>query len=494
MTRLRPPRQQQRVRCWAVIPAELLGIDLGTSSVKVGLFARDGRLLSSARRSHAHINTSGEADPERWWSATADAIREAASDLDLRGVQAICVGGQGPTLVLVDSEGRPVRPALTWMDTRSTTQSARLAERLGSDRAAFSLVPRLLWVAEHEPESLHRARWALQAWDFLAARLAGGRTAAASTFAGDEVWRTDWLQAAGLGGSPLIPPGVDAGRAYAETGGEWAEETGIPSGVPIVGGMNDGVGSIVGADGSVVGRATDPGGAAGGLALCWPERLSGGGVDCWPGLVPGTYIIGGAFVAGGRAMDWWAGIAADGDLPQALRFAEAAPPGSGGLVCLPFLAGERSPIWDPTASGAILGLTFEHGSSHLARAVIEGTAYELRLLAEAVLATGARIDELRVCGGQAQSRLWNQIKADVIGLPASVPRLPEVALMGDAICAAVGAGFYADLQSAAETMVQVGEVLEPNVASRVTYDELFAVYRQAYTALKPLFEPLRRVS
>jgi len=477
-----------------VIPAELLGIDLGTSSVKVGLFARDGRLLSFARRGHDLVNTGAEADPEQWWSATADAIREAASDLDLREVQAVCVGGQGPTLVLVDADGRAVRPALTWMDTRSTAQSARLAERLGNDRAAFSLVPRLLWMQEHEPQALEKARWALQAWDFVAARLAGGRTAAASTFAGDEVWRQDWLAAAGLDGSPLIPPAVDAGQTYAETGGEWAEEAGVPRGVPIVGGMNDGVGSIVGADGSVVGRATDPGGAAGGLALCWPERLSGPGVDCWAGLVPGTYIIGGAFVAGGRAMDWWASIAAEGDMLRTLQLAEIAPPGAGGLVCLPFLAGERSPIWDPTASGAILGLRFEHGSSHLARAVLEGTAYELRLLAEAVLDTGARIDELRVCGGQAQSRLWNQIKADVLGLPASVPRLPEVALMGNAICAALGAGFYDDLQSAAAAMVQVGEVLEPNSATRATYDELFGVYRQAYSALKPFFTPLRRVT
>jgi xylulokinase len=477
----------------AVIPAELLAIDLGTSSVKVGLFASDGRLLSFARRSHEPASPTGEADPEQWWAATADAIREAASDLDLRQVQAVCAGGQGPTLVLVDAEGRPTRPALTWMDTRSTPQAAKLAERLGSDRAAYSLVPRLLWVLEHDPEAVHRARWALQAWDFIASRLAGGRTAAASTFAGDEVWREDWLAAAGLASSPLIPRAVAAGTAYTETGGEWAEDAGVPSGIPIVGGMNDGVGSIVGADGSVVGRATDPGGAAGGLALCWPERLTGPGVDCWPGLVPDTHIIGGAFVAGGRAMEWWAGIGAEGSLSRALELAETAPAGARGLVCLPFLSGERSPIWDPTASGALLGLTFEHGPEHFARAVLEGTGYELRLLAEAILATGARIEELRVCGGQAHSRLWNQIKADITGFPASVPRLPEVALMGDAICAALGAGLHQDMASAGATMVQVGEVLEPRASTRATYDELFGVYRQAYTALKPFYEPLGRV-
>ena len=254
--------------------------------------------------------------------------------------------------------------------------------------------------------------------------------------------------------------------AYAATGGVWAKEAGLPSGIPIVGGMNDGIGSIVGAAGSVVGRATDPGGAAGGLALCWHEPVSRPGVDCWPGLVPGTHIIGGAFVAGGRAMDWWAGLATQGDLEQALSLAEAAPAGAGGLVCLPFLAGERSPLWDPTARGAILGLTFGHEPRHLARAVLEGTAFELRLLTDAVLSLGTRIDELRVCGGQAQNKLWNQIKADVLGLPASIPRLTEVALMGNAICAAIGAGLYPDLAMAGEAMVQIGAVLEPQSAHR----------------------------
>src|SRR5205823_15010987 len=144
-------------------------------------------------------------------------------------------------------------------------------------------------------------------------------------------------------------------------------------GIPIVGWMNDGVGSIVGAAGSVVGRATDPGGAAGGLAVCWDRRVVAPGVDCWAGLTPNTFIIGGAFVAGGRAMDWWADIGTEGDVQRALVLAEGAPAGAAGLVCLPFLAGERSPIWDPGARGAIIGLGFEHGPTHLARAVLEST-------------------------------------------------------------------------------------------------------------------------
>ncbi|MBV9545138.1 MAG: hypothetical protein JOY61_12275 [Chloroflexi bacterium] len=471
-------------------PPRLLGIDLGTSSVKVGVFAPDGELLSFARRAYEPSAHATQADPEDWWSATASATREAMSDLDPRHINALCVGGQGPTLVLVDDVGRPIRRALTWMDSRAAPQTARLGERLGSDRAAWSLVPRLLWVAENEPQVLERARWALQAWDFIACRLAGGRVAAASTFAGDFVWRDDWLTAAGLD-RWIIPPSVDAGAAYAETSGAWAAQAGLPNGIPIVGGMNDGIGSIVGAAGSVVGRATDPGGAAGGLALAWNTPLSIPGVSTWAGLMPGTHIIGGAFVAGGRAVDWWAS-ATESDLSHVLSLAERAPAGAAGLVCLPFLAGERSPLWDASARGAFIGLTFEHGASHLARAVLEATGFELRLLTDAVLGAGTRIDELRVCGGQARNRLWNQVKADITGLPAHVPRLPEVALMGDAICAAIGIGLYPDLVQAGEAMVHIAEVVQPNTAVREIYDELFGVYRAAYGALKPFFEPLAR--
>ena len=469
---------------------ELLGIDLGTSSAKVGLFSRGGQRLGFARRAYplapSPRDGRAEQDPEQWWVAVRDAIRTILQGRDPRQVRAVCAGGQGPTLVLVDERGSAVRPAMTWLDTRSRPQSARLAQRVGGP-LDYSILPRLLWVAENEPAVYARTRWALQAWDFLACRLAGARTAAASTLAGDAVWPRAWLEAAGLDASPLIPPLVEMGVPYAETAGAWAEEAGLPAGIPIVAGVNDGIGSIVGAAGGVAGRATDPGGAAGGLALCWDRPLAAPGLACWPGLSPGTHIVGGALAAGGRALDWWAAATGRGGVPAALRRAEQAPAGSGGLVFLPFLAGERAPLWDAEARGAFLGLTLDHGAPHLARAVLEGAAYALRLLAETLVAAGGRIDELRICGRQAESHLWNQIKADVTGCRAVVPRVEEVALMGDAIAAAVGAGFYPDLVTAGEAMVRVARVLAPDPANRAIYAELFAIYQAAYPALRPLW-------
>ncbi len=473
---------------------ELLSIDLGTSGVKVGLFDRDGALLRFAYRDYPLRYVPGrpgwvEQEPEEWWAALRSAAREVLRGTDPRLLKAVCPGGQGPVLVLVDADGRAVRPAISWMDTRSEEARARMAATLGYEVTAFSVVPKLAWVAEHEPAALARARWALQAWDFVGFRLAGARVAVASTFVRGEVWPRDWVAAAGLSGVGVLPRPVSAGEAYATTGGPWAEELGLPAGILVVGSMDDGTGSMVGAAGGVVGRATDTGGRSGGLSLCWGQPLSVPGVVCWPNFVPGTYVVGGAFAAAGGAVDWWA-AAVGATLEETLARAERAPPGGAGLVFLPFLAGERAPYWDPGARGALLGLTFAHGAEHCARAVVESSGYALRLLAERMVAAGARIDELRVAGGQAHSRLWNQCKADITGFEVLVPAVTEVALMGNAIHAAMGAGFYPDPVRAAAAMVRVAERQPPDPSHRAVYDELFGVYAAAYSALKPLAQPL----
>src|SRR5262249_21707608 len=156
--------------------------------------AGDGELLSIARRAYAAAN-----DPEAWWHSTAEALREATRDFDLTHTHAVCVGGQGPTLVLVDADGKPVRPAIEWSDARAGEQADAIGPAPTPPAPpSFSLFPRLLWVAENEPAVLAEAYWALQAWDFIAARLAGHTIAAASTFKGDVVWRADYLAAAGL--------------------------------------------------------------------------------------------------------------------------------------------------------------------------------------------------------------------------------------------------------------------------------------------------------
>jgi xylulokinase len=461
------------------------------------LFERTGQLVAFARRDYPLERPPGhpdwvEQDPEAWWDGLRAAVHDVLNGHDPDSLKAICACGQGPVLVLVDEHGRAVRPAISWMDARSEPQRARMSAALGYEVTAYALAPKLAWVAEHDPKVLESARWALQPWDFVGLRLTDGRAAVASTFPGGDVWPRAWLTAAGLAGCALVPPTAIAGEAYGTTAGEWAAQLGLPSGIPVVGGMNDGTSSMVGAAGGVIGRATDVGGRSGGLAVCCDRPMELPGIICWPSFVPGTFVVGGTFAAGGGgAIDWWSTLQHE-SLTDTLARAALAPAGSAGLVFLPFLAGERAPYWDPEARGAFLGLTLTHTVAHLARAVVESSGYALRLLIERIVAGGARVDELRVAGGQARSRLWNQAKADITGLDVLVPAVTEVALMGSAIHAAVGLGLYADPLEAGEAMVRIERRLAPDPRTRLIYDELFGVYSGAYPALKPFFGPLGR--
>jgi xylulokinase len=173
--------------------------------------------------------------------------------------------------------------------------------------------------------------------------------------------------------------------------------------------------------------------------------------------------------------------------------AASIAPGSDGLLFLPYLAGERSPIWDPLARGAFVGLTLSHQRPHLVRAILEAAAFALRHVATPIVAAGLRIDEVRVSGGTARSDIWNQIKADVLGVPVAVPEVPETAVLGAAIIAAQGIGWHAETLDAIRSMVRIHRRLEPNLANRAVYDTLFAAYVDLWPAISPIVHRLHRL-
>lgn len=467
----------------------VLSVDLGTSAVKVGLFTLGGHPHAIARRAYPTAERTGgsaEQDPEWWWAATCEALHEVLATTPLGPIRAVCVGGQGPTLVLTDGDGNATAAALTWQDRRPNQQIEALVLNSGTRLASYSLVPRLSWALTYKRAAVTRAHWAFQAWDFIAFRLGGGQNPVASRLRGDCVWRADWIEPLGDILKSLLPPEIDAGVAYAVTGGPWSREAGLPDGIPIVAGMNDGIGALLGSNATRVGRAIDTGGASGGLAVCWDSPIESPGIQAWPGLRPSSWIVGGALGTSGRALDWWSAAGNTASVSTTLLLAADSPPGANGVVFLPFLAGERAPLWDDDVRGAFVGLALQHTSSDLARAVLEGSALALRLLLDAVISAGAKVDELRVSGGPAASQLWNQAKADITGLPVAVPMVTESALLGNAICAAVGAGVHPDLLAGAAAMVHVAKTLTPRTSTQPTYQSRFTSYKAAYNALSTL--------
>jgi xylulokinase len=473
----------------------LLAIDLGTTQVKVGFVTRAGALLGVSRsRYPIDVDPStgrAEQDPDRWWQGLHDGVRElTAMTADRAGeVLGVAVAGHGPTLTVVDETGRPVRPAMTWLDTRATDEARILAAATGLLGWGLGVLPAALWLERHEPESLARARWYLNSWDALTLRLTG--RAAASIVPGQAVPPADALASAGLR-AERVPPTVAATTPVGAVLPEIARELGLTAGIPVVGGMVDSLATFHGARMMAKGDAIDVGGSAGGFGVYWDRRVDAAGSFSSPAPFPGLWSVGGAMAATGAALDWLRTEILGGAATTESLIEEAAavPAGSDGLVFLPYLAGERSPIWDRSARGAFVGLTLRHGRPHLTRAVLEAAALAIRHVAAPILEAGVSVTAMRVCGGPAHSETWNQIKADVTGFPVEVPRVLETGLVGAAIVAAVGVGVQADLPTAIRAMTAIDHRLEPDPERHAAHDRTY----QAYVGLYPAIAPVLRAA
>ena len=476
----------------------ILAIDLGTTDTKSGLFSLDGRLVGLARAGYPTTRNGhgvAEQDPQAWWDALAGTTRTLMAEVASgsraveREIVAICCVGQGPTLVVADEAGRGVLPAITWLDTRSTAEVEELAALTGRFSWELGVLPAALHLERRLPGGLATGRWYLNAWEAIACRMTG--VAAETRLTGQ--LRADPPDVAGSGiHVDRLPPVVATGTLLGGLLEEPAADLGLPAGTPVVAGVVDAYASFFGAGLLAPGDAVDTGGTSGGFAVYAERPLAIPGSFCAPAPVAGLWVLGGAMNATGKALDWFGGAVVDGGLSVETLLAEAArvEPGSGGLVFLPYLAGERSPIWDPAARGAFVGLTLGHTRGHLARAVVEAAALALRQVLTPIVAAGASIRELRVSGGPAQSPVWNQLKADVTGLVVAVPRVPETALLGAAIAAASGIGAYPDMIAATRAMVAIERRLAPDPVARATYDEVYGIYVDLYPALAPAFHRL----
>jgi sugar (pentulose or hexulose) kinase len=492
-----------------VTPPAFLGIDLGSTRTKVGLLTADGEPLGFGRAAHAMDvdPTTGRAeqDPDAWWGGLGAAVRQAVAagrasagrhGQGAAAPDAICVVGHGPTLTAVDAEGRPVRPAITWLDTRARREQAELEAATGLRGWALGVLPAALWLERHEPEAATRSRWYLNSWEALALRLSG--TAAASIVPGGKGVPRDALASSGVAPSGLatdrLAPEVTAGTVLGGLTPDAASHLGLPAGIPVVAGLVDAFASFHGARMLEPGDAIDVGGAAGGFGVYTAQPVEIAGGFTTPAPLPGLHSVGGAMAATGAALDWFATSILGGatDIDDLIEAAAAIEPGADGLVFLPYLAGERSPLWDRSARGAFTGLTLRHGREHLVRAILEAAALAIRHVAEPVLLAGLEVRAMRACGGPARSDVWNRIKADVTGFSVEVPRVRETAAVGAAIVAAVGTGAHADLPAGIRAMTAIDRRFEPDPGRQRTYDRVFEAYVGLYPAISPVLRRLER--
>jgi xylulokinase len=491
----------------------LLGIDIGTTGVRAAVFAEDGALVADASVTCAHDAPHpgwAEANPDAWWRATARALREVATKTALDEVKSIAVVGQAPTVVLLDAAGAVVRPAILWLDTRADGEAREL------DTQAYYLGPKLLWLARHEPKALQRTRWVLQSHAFLAQRLTGevavDPSTAALTLPLFDLGAMTWVQhaftrmqdaATGTGVTlAQMPPLRRAHEVLGAVTPEAARATGLRAGTPVVAGGADFAAATLGAGVLAEGEACLMLGTAGNLLV--PRKTPGSdarlinahhvGTESWLSL--------GGTLSGG-AQEWLRHALARGstrDVDTAVRGAlptfelldgEAArvTAGSEGLLFLPYLQGERTPIWDVTARGAYVGLGLHHARGHLWRALLEGIALGF-VDCQAVLEEGGVVlREILAANGGGKSALFRQILCDALGVPLAYASKSGGTVAGAAILAGLGAGI---LGRAEDARAWRGELVrhEPNAAAHATYRELLALRREAYGGLKGVFAGL----
>jgi xylulokinase len=474
----------------------LLGVDVGTSRIKVGAFHLDGRLAALRAANYPlafdGATNAAEQDAASWWRITADALRETTAEVGSSRLAAICVGGQGPTVVAMDEALSPVSPALTWMDRRATAEAGLLSDRLRPALAAHAFLPKVMWLKSQRPGSYSAARWFCQSWDFVAAQLTGKPIV--STSAGIAPWTDDWLTAAELD-KQKFPEMRRMGERIGQVTTEAGRATGLPPGLPVVGGISDYFEGIIGSAALRLGLACDNGGTSQSFNVCWDRPLQVDGVFCIPSFGEGQWYVGGPVSTTGKALAWWSQEVLDcgADDWSLLEAAHAVPSGSEGLIFLPYLAGERAPLWDANARGVFFGLTLHHRRAHMTRAILEAVAYALCHLIEHIENAGAQVQEIHACGGQAKSDLWCQIKADATGIGVSVPEVTDAAVLGAAIIAAVGIGVFDDYAQAAARMVRTRAVATPNAENHTRYRELYAVYRELYQAAQSLYVRLNPI-
>ncbi len=492
----------------------LLGIDIGTSSCKAVAFRTDGTVKAQASENYGVLRPHAgweEQDPDIWWQAVCGALHTLfEKGVSPAAIAGVGVDGQSWSAVAADRRGAVLCNTPIWTDTRAQSICDELNKRpIGAEMFRVSgnllrpsyTMPKVLWYKEFMPDVYKHTYKILQSNGFIAMRLTGVPSQDVSQGYGwacysmaNGRWEPGLCTGAGLSTS-LLPDIVPCHKVIGNVTKEAAKQTGLLRGTPVVAGGLDAACATLGVGAIHPGETQEQGGQAGGMSICADTCRANRRLILSPHVVPGLWLLQGGTVAGGGAVNWFSGEfcaqesfkakeAGTSTLFEMDRAAETVPPGSGGLVFLPYLAGERSPIWDSRAKGVFYGIDFAKTRAHFARAVMEGVAYSVRHNIEAAQAGGAHIDVLRAMGGAANSRLWMQIKADITGKSIEVCSSDTATALGAAILAGVGTGVYAGFEDAVGKTVKVKRRYEPDVKNASVYEAGYAVYRELYEALK----------
>ncbi len=500
----------------------LIGLDAGTTSVKGILTDAAGTVLAGAREEYVLETPAGdrcEVAPEVYWDKTVRVIRRLLkeSGRSPRSIRAMAFSSQGETLLTLDREGNPLRKAIVWLDNRSHSEARELSDFFGPEEILArtgqpEVLPtwpatKILWMRRHEPSVFRKAHKFLMLADYLVYRLTGTfvteHSLVSSTLYFDfrrKEWWGAMLDHLGIrpGQLPeLLPPGTAAGNITPEA----ARETGLSPSTVVVTGAYDHPAGAIGAGNIQPGIVTETTGGAMAMCVTLSKPLTDPALrlPCQCHAVPGLYFLLPYGQTAGMVLQWFRDQFFPEETEKALRegrdpyeimtaAAATVPAGAEGLTLLPHLMGAGSPEFDAQATGIFYGLSLKTTKAHFVRAILEGVVSMIKANVEILHRENIPVREIRVLGGGSRSDLWNQIKADMLGLPVLSLKNREAAALGAAILAGTGSGMYRNLQEAVEQLVKTDKIYQPDPAKKKIYGEVFHRYLRLYQQNKPLWQ------
>lgn len=502
----------------------LLGIDLGTSGTKTVLFDDAGKAIAAHTAEYPLYqpkNGWAEQDPNDWWQAAVKTIQSVlqSSQIPAAAITGIGISGQMHGLVMLDENGQCLRNSIIWCDGRTADECREITEKVGAEKLiAITANPaltgftagKILWVRRHQPDIYQRCRHILLPKDYLRYKLTGVFATEVSDASGmnlldvpNRCWSKEIMDILELDESMFAPvyESVDiTGTVHAQA----AELTGLTAGTPVVGGAGDNAAAAIGTGVVKAGRAFTTIGTSG-VVFAHSDQVAidpKGRVHSFCSAVPGKWTVMSCTLAAGLSLKWLRDTCCQQECAQAKsqeldpyilmnQLAQTSPIGANRLLFLPYLMGERSPILDPDARGAFIGLSAIHSKGDLIRAVMEGVAFSQKQCIEILTEMGVPTDSMMMCGGGARSELWRQLLTDIYDCPVKTSRASdEGPALGVAILAGVATGVFSSLEEACEKIVIADTEHLPDAGATAAYKPYYQLYTKLYPALKDSYQEL----
>ena len=499
----------------------VIGIDIGTSGTKTVLFDEKGRALKSSLAEYPLYqpqNGYAEQNPADWYNAAAKTVKDVISQTDVNSIIGIGLSGQMHGLVMLDEKNEVIRPSIIWCDQRTSAECKEITEKVGAKKlieitanpalTGFT-ASKILWVRNNEPENYKKCRHILLPKDYVRFKMTGVYATEVSDASGMQLldiakrcWSDEVLRMLDIN-PEFLPKVYESPEITGYIDAEFSRITGLPEGIPVVGGAGDNAAAAIGTGVAEDNKAFTTIGTSG-VVFAHTSQMKIdplGRIHTFCAAVPGCWHVMGVTQGAGLSLKWFRDNFCTSEKETAKLMncdeyylmdmeAKTVPIGADRLFYLPYLMGERTPHLDPDARGVFFGISAVHTKKHMLRAVMEGVVYSLRDCIEVFREIGIESTDMTACGGGGKSPLWRQMLADVYGCSVKIAAISEGPALGVAILALVGTGIYKSVEEACAEIVRTDVIQPPIKENSAQYEKYYELYREIYPSLKSNFKKL----